>query len=30
LQESFWLVQLAMQASLAASAKRHLPIDILP
>jgi len=29
LQASFWLVQLATQASLAASAKYHLPIDWL-
>jgi hypothetical protein len=29
LQESFWLAQLAMQASLAASARRHFPIETL-
>ena len=30
LQASFWLAQLAMQASLAASARRILPIETLP
>jgi hypothetical protein len=30
LQESFWLAQLAKQASLAASARRNLPIETLP
>jgi hypothetical protein len=30
LQESFWLAQLAKQASLAASANRNLPIETLP
>jgi hypothetical protein len=30
LQESFWLAQLAKQASLVASAKRNLPTDMLP
>jgi hypothetical protein len=30
LQESFWLAQLATQASLAASASRNLPIETLP
>jgi hypothetical protein len=29
LQESFWLAQLAKQASLAASARRHLPVETL-
>jgi len=30
LQASFWLAQLEMQASLAASANRNLPIETLP
>jgi hypothetical protein len=30
LQETFWLAQLAKQASLAASANRNLPIETLP
>jgi hypothetical protein len=29
LQASFWLAQLAKQASVAASARRNLPIEIL-